>query len=100
MTAFRKTSAMTRFAFPAMAMVSIACLLAACAGIPNADPVAAIDHSDRMRGYVESRRVTDFCPDQNQRRDDERCVVTYGWDYERGVTVVRTFDPAGKVIAT
>ena len=53
-----------------------------------------------MRGYVESSRVSDFCPDQAQRRDDERCIVTRGWDYARGKTIVRTFDPSGKLIAT
>ena len=100
MTSIRNKIGVIRFVFTVVGMASVACLLAACAGTPDADPGAAIDHSDRMRGYVESRRVTDFCPDQNQRRDDERCVVTYGWDYERGVTVVRTFDPDGKLIGT
>ena len=53
-----------------------------------------------MRGYVESSKVTDFCPDQTNRRDDERCVVTRGFDYDRGVTVVRTYDPVGKLIGS
>lgn len=75
----------------------VAVLLGGCAR-GTAPSASGIDHSGRMRGYVESSRVTDFCPDQRQRRDDERCVVTRGWDYERGVTIVRTFDPAGKLI--
>lgn len=53
-----------------------------------------------MQGYVESARATDFCPDQRERRADERCVVTRGWDYAQGVTIVRTYDPAGKLIST
>ena len=61
---------------------------------------ATTDHEGRMRGYVESASATDFCPDQKQRRDDERCIVTRGWDYDRGVTIVRTYDPAGKLITT
>lgn len=71
-------------------------VLAACSTTQS----ARIDHAGRMRGYVESSRVTDFCPDQRQRRDDERCVVTRGWDYSAGKTIVRTFDPSGKLIAT
>jgi hypothetical protein len=81
------------------ALACVAVLLGGCAR-GTGPSASGIDHSGRMRGYVESSRVTDFCPDQRQRRDDERCVVTRGWDYERGVTIVRTFDPAGKLIGT
>lgn len=83
---------------------ALACVLAVslggCASGGSGTSASGIDHSGRMRGYVESSRVTDFCPDQRQRRDDERCIVTRGWDYERGVTIVRTFDPAGRLIDT
>lgn len=78
-------------------------LLGGCAAGPKSsgsDSLAGIDHSGRMRGYIESKRVTDFCPDQASRRDDERCVVTRGFDYSRGVTIVRTYDPNGVLIAT
>src|SRR5690606_8144059 len=54
----------------------------------------------RMQGYVESSRVTDFCPDQASRPETDRCVVTRGFDYATGRTVVRTYDPAGKLIGT
>lgn len=80
--------------------VVLAGLLSACASQSDLRPASGMDHSARMRGYVESSRVTDFCPDQKLRRDDERCVVTRGWDYERGVTIVRTYDPDGKIIGT
>lgn len=82
-------------------------MLWACAhttqSVRSADAaVAAVEPAadGRMRGFVESSRVTDFCPDQSQRREDERCVVTRGWDYDRGVTLVRTYDPAGRLIGT
>jgi hypothetical protein len=71
-------------------------LVAACARAPA---VHGVDPAGRIRGYVESSRVTDFCPGSN-RPADERCVVTRGWDYDSGVTVVRTYDPAGRLIDT
>lgn len=74
-------------------------MLSACAGTPDAASVG-IDHSGRMRGYVESRRVSDFCPDREKRPEEARCVVTRGWDYARGVTIVRTYDPEGNLIST
>lgn len=80
-----------------MAVALCACM-AGCAMTTATTAPAANDHAGRMRGYVESSRVTDFCPDQGQRRDDERCVVTRGWDYARGITVVRTWDPAGALM--
>lgn len=79
---------------------AIVLVLGGCANVGAGRPDSGVDHSGRMRGYVESSRVTDFCPDQRQRRDDERCVVTRGWDYDRGVTIVRTYDPDGKLIGT
>lgn len=86
---------------PAGAVVcAIALLLGASANVGAGRSASGIDHSARMRGYVESSRVTDFCPDQQQRRADERCIVTRGWDYDRGVTIVRTFNPDGKLIDT
>ena len=81
---------------------SVLFLLGGCAAGPKSDndSLAGIDHSGRMRGYIEAKRVTDFCPGQASRRDDERCIVTRGFDYSRGVTVVRTYDPNGALIAT
>lgn len=84
----------------AAGIVLLAGLLAACATHSGIEPDSDVDHSGRMRGYVESSKVTDFCPDQGSRRDDERCVVTRGWDYDRGVTIVRTYDPDGRLIGT
>lgn len=92
------------FRFPA---ISAACgILLACASttvstsknVRDIDSVA-VGTSARMHGYVESARATDFCPDQRERKDDERCVVTRGWDYGRGVTIVRTYDPSGRLIS-
>ena len=76
--------------------VALCLLLSACAGRTG---VREGDHAGRIRGYVESSRVTDFCPGAN-RPADERCVVTRGWDYDKGVTVVRTYDPSGQLIDT
>ena len=83
------------------ALVLMGCL-AACGSAPDSrsGDVHKVDHSGRMRGYVESSKVTDFCPDQSRRRDDERCVVTRGFDYARGITIVRTFDPAGQLLSS
>ena len=94
------SGAQARPAVRPVCTVILAGLLAACASHSNLRPTSGVDHSGRMQGYVESSRVTDFCPDQKLRRDDERCVVTRGWDYERGVTIVRTYDPEGKIIGT
>lgn len=79
-----------------MTVAALALLVGACAGRGTARDG---DHAGRIRGYVESSRVTDFCPGEN-RPADERCVVTRGWDYDKGVTVVRTYDPGGTLIDT
>ncbi|MEZ5462791.1 hypothetical protein [Dokdonella sp.] len=81
------------------ALVMMAVLIGGCADRTGSEVVSADNHAGRMTGYVESRKVTDFCPDQDQRADDERCTVTHGWDYDRGVNIVRTYDPAGKIIS-
>lgn len=57
-----------------------------------------IDPDGRLRGYVESARASDFCPGPMKWRNDQRCVVTRGWDYSKGVTLVRTYDPSGKLL--
>lgn len=93
--------------FRSASIFAICGILLACASttvstsknVRDVDPVS-IGTSARMQGYVESARATDFCPDQRERKDDERCVVTRGWDYERGVTIVRTYDPSGRLIST
>ncbi len=51
-----------------------------------------------MRGYVESSRVTDFCPDPASRPPTDRCVVTRGFDYASGTTLVRMYDADGRLI--
>ena len=90
--------------FRRIASSALATLLVACAhdGVAPGGGHAAVadgtDHRGRMRGYVESSRASDFCPDPHRRRDDERCLVTRGWDYSRGIAVVRTFDPAGRLM--
>ena len=88
--------------FRACYLLALSLGLAACGSQATRNDIASdgIDHSGRMRGYVESSRVTDFCPDQSERRDDERCVVTRGLDYARGQNIVLTFDPNGNLIAT
>jgi hypothetical protein len=94
------------YEIPARITALVALCLAASACAPSAvtvreshsDSGASLSGTTRMTGYVESARVTDFCPDQSTRPADERCIVTRGWDYSRGVTIVRTFDPQGKLI--
>ncbi|MBN8481301.1 MAG: hypothetical protein J0L88_06900, partial [Xanthomonadales bacterium] len=71
----------------------------ACAHAPTAR-VANADAAGRMRGYIESSRVTDLCPDPGKRAAEDRCVVTRGFDYTRGETVVRMYDPAGRLVLT
>lgn len=82
--------------------IAAAIFLSACSTLPesqsNLEP--KVDHRGRMQGYVESSKVTDFCPDPSTRRDDERCTVTRGFDYARVVTIVRTYDPSGKLISS
>lgn len=80
-----------------LVVASVALLVSACAHTPSAGHA---DPAGRIRGYVESSRVTDFCPDQASRRADERCVVTRGFDYATARTVVRMYDPDGKLIRT
>lgn len=82
-------------------VIPLLALVAACTQTPmrhEAPPSADGGHG-RMSGYVESQRATDFCPDQNRRRADERCVVTRGWDYAAGVGIQRVFDPQGRRIS-
>lgn len=83
-----------------MAVLVFAALAGGCANEVAPEVPSADNHAGRMTGYIESRRITDFCPDQNERADDERCVVTHGWDYDRGQTIVRTYDPSGMLLAT
>ena len=80
-----------------LAIAAFTLVAAACAHTPTA---GRADPAGRIHGYVEASRVTDFCPDQATRRDDERCIVTRGFDYAKGITVVRTLDPSGRVIRT
>lgn len=81
-------------------LVVLSMLVGACSSQVDVSEPSIDDHAGRMTGYIESRRVTDFCPDQDQRADDERCTVTHGWDYDRGVNIVRTYDSAGTLIST
>lgn len=93
----------TRSIRNALLPILLALLTVACVHNPAAvrgEQTHGNDSEGRIHGYVESSRVTDFCPDHKLRRDDERCVVTRGWDYERGITVVRTWDPAGIILKT
>jgi hypothetical protein len=83
-----------------IALIVLAVMTGGCADRAESEVVSADNHAGRMTGYVESSKVTDFCPDQSQRADDERCTVTRGWDYDRGVNIVRTYDPSGKLIST
>ena len=79
-----------------IAAAALCLLVTACAGravVQEANP------GGRIRGYVESSRVTDFCPGAN-RPAAERCAVTRGWDYDKGETVVRTYGPDGGLIDT
>jgi hypothetical protein len=89
----------------ALLSVLAAASLVGCAHRPAADGTAQggradaskaipADPAGRMRGYVESRQITDFCP--GRASEAVRCVVTYGWDYDRGVAVRRMYDPDGK----
>lgn len=91
---------MTLKHFRPAGVVPLLAIVAACAQPSTrheASPLAD-GHQGRMSGYVESQRATDFCPDQRQRRADERCVVTRGWDYATGVAILRMFDPQGRKI--
>lgn len=82
-------------------LLALVLSLAACgSAATRSGATTSTDHKGRMRGYVESSRVTDFCPDQSARRDDERCVVARGWDYARGQAIVRTYDPSGNLMST
>lgn len=84
----------------ARAMVGLLVLVSLTACAPISRSIDGLDQPGRMRGLVESSRVTDFCPQPPIRRADERCIVTRSWDYDRGVTVVRTYDPQGTLILT
>lgn len=66
---------------------------------PTNGTVFQIDPNQRLRGYVESEKASDFCPGPKVWRPDQRCMVTRGWDYSNGQTLVRTYDPQGKLLA-
>ncbi len=83
-----------------LAVVAALLVTAACAGTAAREGGRApLDAGGRMHGYVESRRVTDFCPEALRRAADERCTVTRGWDYAAKRAVVRTYDPTGVLVS-
>ncbi len=48
-----------------------------------------------MRGYVTARRHSDFSLVAGQ---EKRLEVEYGWDYDRGIGLRKTFDTQGKLL--
>ncbi|MBX3692929.1 hypothetical protein [Dokdonella sp.] len=91
----------TRVGVAMLAMLGAA-LITGCTHAPlqvSAKP-HSLDPEGRMRGYVESARTSDFCPDQASRPETDRCMVTRGFDYASGTTVVRMYDPSGALIRT
>jgi hypothetical protein len=86
--------------------ILVAVVVAGCSGSPThtvedtgvgADvPVAsAVDSAGRMRGYEMNRRVDDVVKIDGM---DVRRSIEYGFDYDRGTTLQRTYDADGKLI--
>lgn len=86
-------------------VVAAVLLAAGCAGgvaqrtgsaasdvVPSDVPAAG-----RMHGYVVARRHSDFSLDGGKER---RFEVEYGWDYEQGFALRKTFDADGKLLKT
>jgi YD repeat-containing protein len=95
-------------AMPPLRLLSIlaAVVVAGCAGsLTGGDaeevvsahaPVASVvDPSGRMRGYEMNRRVDDVVKLDGL---DVRRSVEYGFDYDRGTTLQRTYDAEGRLI--
>jgi hypothetical protein len=81
---------------------ALSVLLAACsASSPSRPPhVATADdatHAGRMHGYVTARRVSDFIMVNGK---EQRREVEYGWDYDHGFGLQKTFDAQGKLLET
>ena len=77
-------------------------LLAACSASPppRAPHVATADdatHTGRMQGYVTTRRHSDFIMVNGK---EQRREVEYGWDYDHGFGLQRTFDAQGNLLET
>ena len=75
-------------------------LLTACAGpasLKHSDaPIASdVPAEGRMHGYVVQRQHSDFYIENGR---EVRIRVEYGWDYDRGTGVRRTFDVDGKLV--
>lgn len=92
---------MTTHPVPVAAAAALAVLVAGCAHqAPTTPGVAAQDAArtaGRMHGYVVARRHSDFALHDGK---EERREVEYGWDYDRGVALRRTFDQQGRLLET
>lgn len=92
---------MTTHTFTFAAAAALALLVAACAHQAPTNPGAASQAeahpAGRMHGYVVARRHSDFALHGGK---EERREVEYGWDYDHGVALRRTFDQQGRLLET
>jgi len=89
---------------PRLALISAALtvLLDACSTLPlpRMTHVASADdaaHAGRMHGYVTARRHSDFILVNGK---EQRREIEYGWDYDHGVALQKTFDAQGNLLQT
>jgi hypothetical protein len=77
----------------------LAVLLAACSASPRPPHVSTADaaHAGRMHGYVTARHHSDFIMVNGQ---EQRREIEYGWDYDHGFALQKTFDAQGKLLET
>lgn len=84
----------------ASALFAVA-LVAGCSASatkPAAEPSGTADVSaGRLHGYVVGRRHGDFSWADGKER---RYQVEYGWDYDQGVALRKTFDESGTLLKT
>lgn len=87
-------------------LAALAAACAACAGpstsLRRADAGATVTAGaaaapGRLHGYVVGRRHSDFSWKDGQ---EHRYEVEYGWDYDQGVALRKSFDESGVLLTT
>jgi len=79
-----------------LAVAAVTCMLVSCA-TPSHQHAGTRADWGRMRGYVVSRRNSDFIMIDGK---EQRREVEYGWDYDHAVALRKIFDLHGNLLET